>query len=324
MLIGRSPAIEGSASDPRACRHPGDYLIVGETGTGKELVARCLHAGGSSRDPETLVALNCGRRGPESLFESEIFGHEPGAFTGASKRRIGKIQHAHKGTLFLDKIHSMPCALQVKLLCVRQEQEIERLGSNAPIAVDCRVVGSRENHLLASSSRQNRFRGSTSDYPFNVVPVELPPLRDRREDIPLLFEHFVLQATLRLGRDAPIISSAQMRELLTHNWPGNVRELHNIAIRFVLGLAGQTLVLGRSLQTSACLSAQMRQVERSLIRARLRKQNGCVAAASQALGLPKATLYDKIRKHRLASGKFGKVELWSGRSAWRGSGSSCC
>ena len=153
---------------------------------------------------------------------------------------------------------------------------------------------------LSELSRQNRFREDLY-YRLNVVPVELPPLRDRREDIPLLFEHFVLQAALRFGRDAPIISSAQMRELLTHNWPGNVRELHNMAIRCVLGLAGQTLVLRRSSETSAPLSNQMRQFERCLIELELRKQNGCVAAASQALGLPKATLYDKIRKHQLAS-----------------------
>ena len=298
MLIGRSRAIEGIRRlILELADTPATILIVGETGTGKEMVARCLHAGRSSRTGN-FVALNCGGM-PESLFESEIFGHEPGAFTGANKRRIGKIEHAHKGTLFLDEIDSMPCALQVKLLRVLQEQEIERLGSNTPIAVDCRVVAATKADL-GELSRQNRFREDLY-YRLNVVPVELPPLRDRREDIPLLFEHFVLQAALRLGRDAPIISSAQMRELLTHNWPGNVRELHNMAIRFVLGLAGQTLVLGRSLQTSACLSAQMRQFERSLIELELRKQNGCVAAASQALGLPKATLYDKIRKHQLAS-----------------------
>jgi two-component system C4-dicarboxylate transport response regulator DctD len=223
--------------------------------------------------------------------------------------------------LFLDEIDSMPCALQVKLLRVLQEQEIERLGSNTPIAVDCRVVAAAKDDL-GELSRQNRFRGDLY-YRLNVVPVELPPLRDRREDIPLLFEHFVLQAALRFGRDAPIISSAQMRELLTHNWPGNVRELHNMAIRCVLGLAGQTLVLRRSSEASAPLSNQMRQFERCLIELELRKQNGCVAAASQALGLPKATLYDKIRKHQLASEDSEKQSSGQAIRLAR-TDSSCC
>jgi two-component system, NtrC family, C4-dicarboxylate transport response regulator DctD len=153
---------------------------------------------------------------------------------------------------------------------------------------------------LGDLSRQNRFREDLY-YRLNVVPVELPPLRDRREDIPLLFEHFVLQAALRFGRDPPIISSAQLRALLAHNWPGNVRELQNVASRFVLGLSDPTLVMRRSSETSASLSAQMRQFERGLIQHELRKQNGSVAAASQALGLPRTTLYDKIRKHQLAS-----------------------
>jgi DNA-binding NtrC family response regulator len=159
MLIGRSPAIEGIRRlILELADTPATILIVGETGTGKELVARCLHVGGSSRTGN-FVALNCGGV-PESLFESEIFGHEPGAFTGASKRRIGKIEHAHKGTLFLDEIDSMPCALQVKLLRVLQEQEIERLGSNTPIAVDCRVVAAAKDDL-GELSRQKPLSGGS-------------------------------------------------------------------------------------------------------------------------------------------------------------------
>ena len=199
----------------------------------------------------------------------------------------------------------MPCALQVKLLRVLQEQRVERLGSNVSIAVDCRVVAATKDDL-GELSRQSRFREDLY-YRLNVVPLELPPLRHRREDIPLLFEHFVLQAALRYERDVPIISSAQVQELLAYDWPGNVRELQNLACRFVLGLrAGQTLGLGRPVDTSASLSDQVGQFERSLIEHELRKQNGCVAAASQALGVPKKTLYDKIQRHQLVLEDYSK------------------
>lgn len=163
-----------------------NVLIEGETGTGKELVARCLHDF-SRRQQRAFVALNCGGL-PENLFESEIFGHEAHAFTGAGKRRIGKIEHAHQGTLFLDEVESMPISLQIKLLRVLQEHSVERLGSNQPIAVDCRVIAATKADL-AEQGREGRFR-SDLYYRLNVVTLELPPLRERREDIPLLFEHF--------------------------------------------------------------------------------------------------------------------------------------
>jgi two-component system C4-dicarboxylate transport response regulator DctD len=298
ILIGRSPAIEGiRRSILSLADTPVSILIVGETGTGKELVAHYLHAHSSKRTGN-FVALNCGGL-PESLFESEVFGHEPGAFTGAIKRRIGRIEHAQKGTLFLDEIESMPCDQQVKLLRVLQEHKFERLGSNTPISVDCRVVAAAKQDL-GELSRQNRFRDDLY-YRLNVVPLELPPLRDRREDIPLLFEHFVVQASVRFERVAPIISNAQLEELLAYDWPGNVRELQNVASRFVLGVSCPTLISRQPSKATVSLSAQMRQFERCLIEHELRKQNGCVATASQTLGLPKTTLYEKIRKHHLAA-----------------------
>jgi two-component system C4-dicarboxylate transport response regulator DctD len=301
-LIGRAPAIEeirrlilGLADTSVS------FLIFGETGTGKELVAHCVHEYGSNRTGN-FVALNCGGL-PDSLFESEIFGHEPGAFTGATKRRIGKIEHAQNGTLFLDEIESTPYPLQVKLLRALQERKVERLGSNALIAVDCQVIAATKTDLV-ELSKQNRFRQDLY-YRLNVVPIELPPLRDRREDIPLLFEHFALQAALRYGREMPIISGTQMGELLAYDWPGNVRELQNVACRFVLGLkAGQRIGFGRPVGTSASFSDQVSQFERCLIEHELRRQDGCVAAASQALNIPKATLYDKIRKYQLALEEF--------------------
>ena len=167
------------------------------------------------------------------------------------------------------------------------------------------MVAATKNDL-EEMSRQNRFREDLY-YRLNVVPIEIPPLRDRREDIPLLFEHFVLQAALRFERDAPIISSAQMRELLAHDWPGNVRELCNVASRFALGLkAGQTAALGRPAEAAASLSDQVGRFERCLIEHELRKHDGCVAKASQALGHPKKTLYDKIQRQQLALDDFGR------------------
>jgi two-component system, NtrC family, C4-dicarboxylate transport response regulator DctD len=302
-LIGRSQGIEEirrlilDLAETSA-----SVLITGETGTGKELVARCLHEYGSECAGH-FVALNCGGL-PESLFESEIFGHEAGTFTGAIKRRIGKIEHAQKGTLFLDEIESMPCALQVKLLRVLQEQKIERLGSNNPIAVDCRVIAATKNDLV-ELSRQGHFRRDLY-YRLDVARINIPPLRDRREDIPLLFEHFVLQAALRYQREAPIVSSAQVSELLAYDWPGNIRELHNVANRFVLGLnVGQLVGLRRCAEIPSSLSDQVSRFERCLIEHELRKQNGCVAAASEALGIPKKTLYDKIQRHQMLLADYG-------------------
>ena len=274
-------------------------LILGETGTGKELVARCFHEQSGNR-PGHFVALNCGGL-PEALFESEVFGHEAGAFTGAAKRRVGKIEHAHRGTLFLDEIESMPCALQIKLLRVLQEQKIERLGSNDVIGIDSRVIAaSKEDlqHLI----RLGRFRDDLY-YRLNVITVNLPPLRERREDILLLFEHFILTAASRYERDAAFPSAIQRRQLLAHSWPGNVRELSNVASRFVLGAAGDCIISGQhAADGTASLQAQVDNFERCIIEQELRQQNGCVAAASDKLGVPRKTLYSKLSKYRILSG----------------------
>jgi two-component system C4-dicarboxylate transport response regulator DctD len=301
-ILGRSPAIEQlrrqilDLADTSA-----EVLIVGETGTGKELVARCLHDH-SSRRNRNFVAMNCGGL-PESLFESEVFGHEAGAFTGATKRRIGKVEHANGGTLFLDEIESTPPGQQVKLLRLLQEREIERLGSNVLIPVDCRVVAAAKQDLK-ELTRQDRFR-SDLYYRLNVVVLELTPLRERREDIPLLFEHFVLQAALRYNRSALILSSAQMRELMAYSWPGNARELRNVADRFILGLLGAKIDPPQ-LATAEVrpLSEQVDRFERCLIEEELRKHSGRASAASEALGLPKKTLYDKMRRYGLVAEEF--------------------
>jgi two-component system C4-dicarboxylate transport response regulator DctD len=270
-----------------------DVLIVGETGTGKELIARCLHDF-SSRRHGRLVAVNGGGL-PENLFESEIFGHQPGAFTGAKSKRIGKLEYAHGGTFFLDEIENMPLGLQVKLLRALQERKIERLGSNEVIPIDCRVVTATKVDLHDLCSK-GAFR-SDLYYRLNVAQVFLPPLRERREDIPLLFEHFVLDAAMRYGRPAPIVSRSQIGALMSFHWPGNLRELHNAADRFVLGLSDETL---GPVPAEEPLADQVRHFERALIRAELLKNKGDVLAASELLRVPIKTLYDKMQRHGIS------------------------
>jgi DNA-binding NtrC family response regulator len=298
-LIGKSPAIARlrrlilDVADTDA-----DVLILGETGTGKELVAQCLHDYGRRRHAN-FVAINCGGM-PESLFESEVFGHELGAFTGAAKRRIGKIELASGGTLFLDEIESMPMGLQVKLLRTLQERKFERLGSNDLLPMDCRVIAATKADLL-ERSREQAFR-SDLYYRLSVVPVEIPPLRERREDIPLLFSHFAMQAALRYERAVPELATEQVQELMARAWPGNVRELRNAAERFVLGLSelgrGDAVAAGRS------LDEQVAQFERHLIEEALTASGGRASAASELLRLPKKTLYDRMRRLGLSSDEF--------------------
>ena len=301
-LLGRSPQMEQvrhtilDLADTSA-----NVVVIGETGTGKELVARCLHEQSSRRDGR-LVAINCGGV-PEQLFESEMFGHEPGAFTGANKRRIGKLEWANRGTLFLDEIESLAMSLQAKLLRVLQERKVERLGSNDLIPIDCRVIAASQEDL-GELVKQQRFR-SDLYYRLNVAVIELPPLRERREDVPTLFEHFVLDAATRYEREAPIVSSAQLSELMAYSWPGNVRELHNVADRFVLGLLGEQFKLLNAGQPAGrTLADQVARFEQALIEEMMRRYGGSVSAASEALGLPKKTFYDKLHRFNLVVDDF--------------------
>ena len=231
-LIGRSEAIEHLKVVVRNVAPTGvDILVNGQTGTGKEVMARLIHAASGRKG--NFVAINCGAL-PESVFESEIFGHEAGAFTGAQKRRIGKLEFANGGTVFLDEIESMPMALQVKLLRVLQERRLERLGGNESVALDCRVVAASKADLLALSA-QGLFREDLY-YRIGVISIDLPRLRDRREDIPLLLAHFVAEAAQRYQRVMPMWTPEQMAAWQAADWPGNVRELRNFAERLTLGL----------------------------------------------------------------------------------------
>ncbi|MFD1626186.1 sigma-54-dependent transcriptional regulator [Azospirillum griseum] len=273
-----------------------DVLIHGETGTGKELTARCLHDA-SPRRTGNFVAINCGGL-PESLFDSEIFGHEAGSFTGAGKRRIGKVEHANGGTLFLDEIESMPMPVQIKFLRVLQERSLERLGSNTAIPVDCRVVAATKVDLRALADR-GQFRADLY-YRLNVATLPLPPLRDRREDIPLLFEQFALQAALRHGRPVPEPDTARMARLMAYDWPGNVRELRNVADRCALGIESGFPSFGDSASAAPRpLADAVAAFERAMIADALRRHDHSLARAAEELQIPKTTLHDKIRKHEL-------------------------
>ena len=297
MLLGESAAMRDlrrlilDLADESA-----DVLIYGETGTGKEMVARCLHQF-SGRRAHHFVALNCGAI-PENIFESEVFGHEMGAFTGAAKRQIGKIEHAHKGSLFLDEVESLPLPLQVKMLRVLQERYVERLGSNTPIPVDVRVIAASKVDLKEWSDQQ-KFR-SDLYYRLNLIVLNLPPLRERREDIPLLFEHFMLGAAARYKRSVPTVPGPLMQSLMAHDWPGNVRELRNIAERFVLGLAsGADGLLAARSAVPVPLADQVGAFERAVIEQELRRAGGSTAEVSATLGVPKQTLYYKMQKYGL-------------------------
>ena len=282
-----------------------DVLIYGETGTGKELVARCLHDH-SERRREHFVPLNCGGL-PESLADSELFGHEVGSFTSANRLRVGKFEYANGGTLFLDEIESMPMAVQIKLLRALQERSIERIGSNKAIPFDCRVVAASKFDLQTLSDQQ-KFRADLY-YRIGVAVIELPPLRERREDIPLLFEHFTLLAASRYERAAPMLSSAQLADLMGYAWPGNVRELRNVADRFVLGLLGDRLTLARRPGEGAAglptgLPQQIEHYERTVIIEELRRHKGDQAATAAALGIARQTLHDKLRRLGIAADEF--------------------
>ncbi|WCE07602.1 sigma-54-dependent transcriptional regulator [Pseudomonas sp. JBR1] len=273
---------------------PVNVLLRGETGSGKELVARCLHDVGP-RAGKAFVALNCAAI-PEQLFESELFGHESGAFTGAQGKRIGKLEYANGGTLFLDEIESMPLAQQVKLLRVLQEQRLERLGSNQSIALDLRIVAATKPDLL-EEARAGRFREDLA-YRLNVAELHLPPLRARREDIPLLFDHFLAEASARLGRPVTPPSATRLAQLLGHGWPGNVRELANAAEREVLGLGTPTQAAGHS------LADQLEAFEAQCLRAALARHGGEIKAVMDELQLPRRTLNEKMQRHGLLRADF--------------------
>jgi two-component system C4-dicarboxylate transport response regulator DctD len=297
-LLGVSPALLALRRQVLDLSQlPVNVLIRGETGSGKELVARCLHDMGPRAD-KPFVALNCAAI-PEQLFEAELFGHESGAFTGAQGRRIGKLEYASGGTLFLDEIESMPLAQQVKILRVLQDQRLERLGSNQSLTVDLRIIAATKPDLL-EEARAGRFREDLA-YRLNVAELRLPPLRERREDIPLLFSHFARTAAERLGRPVPELSGQQLAQLLGSDWPGNVRELANAAERQILGLGTPAADLPQAGQS---LAAQQEAFEAHCLRSALSRHKGDIKAVLNELQLPRRTLNEKMQRHGLLREMF--------------------
>lgn len=292
-FIGVTPAIQRIKQTLRHIADADvDVLIEGETGTGKEVVATVLHRLSRRRD-HPLVAINCGAL-PETVIESELFGHEPGAFTGAQKKRVGRIEYASGGTLFLDEIESMPLAVQVKLLRVLETRQVTPLGTNEVRKVDLRVVAATKVDLGDPAIR-SRFREDLF-YRLNVVTVHLPPLRERRDDIPLLFAHFVGQAAKRFHREVPPVDEAIRRHLNEHEWPGNIRELAHFAERFVLGVLNGPAASAEAGQALS-LPQRMERYEAEVIRQTLAAHGGEVKATLAALGLPRKTFYDKLQRH---------------------------
>ncbi|TWI49292.1 two-component system C4-dicarboxylate transport response regulator DctD [Pseudomonas duriflava] len=308
-LIGQTPAMARLREQIGALASiHADVLILGETGAGKEVVARALHDL-SNRKDGPFVAINAGALA-ESVVESELFGHEQGAFTGAQKRRIGKFEYANGGTLFLDEIESMSLDVQVKLLRLLQERVVERLGSNQQIPLDIRVVAATKEDLRQAAD-QGRFRADLY-YRLNVATLRIPPLRERSEDILTLFRHFTEAASARHHLPARELDPSQRAALMAHTWPGNVRELQNAAERFALGLdlaldntdqavADTPTPTGRmfELSSTANLSEQVESFERALIAQELSRPHTSLRSVAEALGLPRKTLSDKLKKHGL-------------------------
>jgi formate hydrogenlyase transcriptional activator len=301
-LIGESPGFRATLEQVRLVA-PVDstVLVQGETGTGKELIARAIHAQ-SRRSPGPFVTVNCAAI-PAGLLESELFGHDRGAFTGAVSHRIGRFQLAHKGTLFLDEIGDLPLELQPKLLRALQEQEFERLGSSHAVRVDVRIVAAT-NQDLAWMVQERRFRADLY-YRLNVFPIAVPALRDRVEDIPILVQHFVHEFAAALGKSVECVPENVMDMFCRRAWPGNIRELRNVIERSVLLSEGPLLrpplsELMRPAPAKRPPAAQtLAQMERVHITETLQETNGIVggpAGAAARLGLPRTTLISRMRK----------------------------
>ncbi|EGQ9166455.1 sigma-54-dependent Fis family transcriptional regulator [Vibrio parahaemolyticus] len=297
VLIGRSRVMQQLREQvAKLARIDTNVIIYGETGCGKELVATSLHKE-SQRKLHRFVPINCGAI-PENLFESELFGHEPGAFTGASKRRIGKLEYADKGTLFFDEIESMPLSMQVKVLRSLQEHTVERVGGNQQINVDLRVIAAAKEDL----NDHEEFRQDLY-YRLNVAQIYLPPLREREEDALILFEHFALQT----NSDSRPLSDADRNAVLSYAWPGNVRELRNVAMRFALDdtvsvmeiLSSRPSSTTEDTQAGVPLMIQLHNFERKVLHDSLVRHQGRINEVMQELDLPRRTLNQKMQKFGL-------------------------
>ena len=305
-IVGRSAALNGVLEHVRRVA-PTDatVLITGETGTGKELIARAIHSASGRRD-KPLIKVNCAAL-PTGLVESELFGHEKGAFSGAIAKRIGRFELANGGTIFLDEIGEVPPDVQVKLLRVLQEREFERVGGNAPIQTDVRVIAATNRDLLAVS-KDGKFRADLY-YRLNVFPVHLPPLRERADDIPLLVQFLLGKFTARIGKRIETVSKETMKRFLAYQWPGNIRELENIVERAVILANSDELEIAPATLASSTVSASsaltqaaptsLEAVEREHIVSALRNSNWVIdgpVGAAKTLNIHPNTLRSRLKK----------------------------
>jgi DNA-binding NtrC family response regulator len=306
-LVGSSPRFRALIElARRAAKTNADILVEAESGTGKEVLARFIH-NASQRHEGAFVAVNCAAF-PEALLESELFGHVRGAFTGATASKPGKFELANGGTLLLDEISEMPLSLQPKLLRVLQEREVDRLGDTRPVRVDVRVIATT-NCCLRDAVQQGAFRADLY-YRLNVIPLALPPLRERREDIPELAEHFVRQYSSRSGGQGVKLSAELMERLQEQEWPGNVRELENF-IRRALALSSKPIVdtevlSGSEFSPEVRVASNpvepgltLRELERQLVERTLEATGGNRTRAADMLGVSLRTVRNKIREYGL-------------------------
>lgn len=304
-LIGESAPMQAvRRAITQVARTDSTVLILGETGTGKELIARAIHKI-SQRRQHLLVKVNCAAL-PPGVIASELFGHEAGAFTGATKRRLGRFEIARQGSLFLDEVGEIPADIQVLLLRVLQDRVLERVGGNEPIPVDVRVIAATHQDLKLAI-QDGRFRPDLF-YRLNVFPIHVPPLRERKEDIPALVDHLARHFARRMNRPAGTVSKSTMDLLMSYPWQGNVRELENILERAMIVSADEVLAVDPTwLSSPARLhsgdnSTALGDVERRTILEALERAQGKIYGAdgaAKALGLKPSTLYGKMRKHQI-------------------------
>jgi transcriptional regulator with GAF, ATPase, and Fis domain len=312
-IVGTSPPLRAVLSHvAKVAPTDSTVLITGETGTGKELIARAIHKR-SPRSARAFVAVNCAAI-PSSLIASELFGHERGAFTGAQQRRQGRFELADGGTLFLDEVGELPAEARIMLLRVLQEREFERVGGSGPIRVNVRVIAATNRHLHAAVA-DGTFRADLF-YRLNVFPLNMPPLRDRRPDVPLLAEYFAHRYAKRAGKRIRLITNATSTLLQSYGWPGNIRELQNVIERAVIVCDSDTLSIdprwlsGRALGTAPVPSpspATLASQEKDAIEVALTESKGRVAGpfgAAGRLGVPASTLESKIKALNIDKRRF--------------------
>jgi PAS domain S-box-containing protein len=310
-IVGTSPALNMVLSRiSKVASSDATVLITGETGTGKELVARAIHRR-SDRASRAFVSVNCAAI-PRDLIASELFGHEKGAFTGATQQRLGRFELANGGTIFLDEIGALPAETQIALLRVLQEHEFERVGGTRQICVDVRVIAAT-NRDLQAAIREGSFR-SDLFYRLNVFPVEIPPLRARKEDIPLLVEYFIDRYARKPGKNITRVDKKTLELLRSYSWPGNIRELQNVIERSVILCEAETFSIDRSWLREPLLTEPKSQIsrrrvdeEKSMIEAALKQSHGRVfgpTGAAARLGIPRSTLESKIRSLKIDKNRF--------------------